>query len=236
MGRSSLKRIAVIPARGGSKRIPHKNIIDFEGKPLLVWTIQAAQESGLFDRIVVSTDDREIAEVAERAGVQVPFLRIEANDDVSPISLATVAAVTQAQTHWGEEYKTVTQLMPTCPLRTSEVIAACHNQFAIAEVNSQISCFKFEWMNAWWAAKLDSRFVPEFLFPDAVKGGNVRSQELPSLYAPCGAVWIGKTCELLRTKTFYSEGHTLFPIPWKAAVDIDSYEDLEFAKAIFRIK
>ena len=68
-----MKTIAVIPARGGSKRIPQKNIMDFMGKPLIAWTVEAAQESGVFDRIVVSTDDKETARIVEKLGVEVPF-------------------------------------------------------------------------------------------------------------------------------------------------------------------
>ena len=78
----SLKRVAIIPARGGSKRIPRKNIRDFCGKPMIGWSIEAARASGCFDRIIVSTDDREIAELAKRFGADVPFLRPpELSDD-----------------------------------------------------------------------------------------------------------------------------------------------------------
>ncbi len=228
-----MKKICVIPARGGSKRIPRKNLRDFEGKPLLVWTIEAAVESALFDRILVSTDDSEIAKAAEKSGIKVPFLRLEATDDLSPISLATVSAVKQAQKYWQEEYDVVTQLMPNCPLRGSAAIVASHNHFAAHESSFQISCFKFEWMNPWWAAKLDAHFKPEFLFPEALKS---RSQDLPTLYCPTGAVWIAKAAELLKSQTFYGEGHTFFPIDWKAAVDIDNYEDLEFARVLFHLR
>ena len=85
-----MKKIAVIPARGGSKRIPKKNIIDFMGKPMMLWTIEAAQKSGLFDRIIVSTDDAEFAAVAKSYGCEVPFLRDTSADDITPVSVATM--------------------------------------------------------------------------------------------------------------------------------------------------
>jgi CMP-N-acetylneuraminic acid synthetase len=232
MGRFTLKTVAIIPARGGSKRIPQKNIIEFEGKPLIVWTIEAARNSQKFDRIVVSTDDPKIAEVAERAQIEVPFLRVEGVDDLSPSSLATITATKQAQEYWKEDYGTVTQLMPNCPLRRSAEIIAAHDRFVSSGTNFQLSCFKFEWMNAWWAAKLDTGFKPQMLFPEAIK---MRSQDLEPLYCPTGAVWIAKTEQLMKSQTFYGEGHTFFPIDWKAAVDIDNYEDLEFAKVLFQL-
>src|SRR4051812_19986287 len=98
------KNIALIPARGGSKRIPHKNIAPFQGKPLIAWTIEAAQQTGLFDRIFVSTDDPKIASVAQEYGVEVPFLRTEAKDDITPVSKATIHALKQIEGHYQETF------------------------------------------------------------------------------------------------------------------------------------
>ncbi len=90
------RRIAIIPARGGSKRIPEKNIIDFAGKPMIAWSIEAALKSNLFDRVIVSTDDIKIADIAKQWGAEVPFLRKECADDYSTVSEATTSALTQA--------------------------------------------------------------------------------------------------------------------------------------------
>lgn len=229
---TEMKTIAIIPARGGSKRIPHKNIMNFMGKPLIAWTIEAAKESSLFDRIVVSTDDVEIAKVAVSVGIEVPFLRQEANDDLTPVSLATIAAIKQAQDYWNEEYDVVIQLMANCPIRGSRDITQSYNHFIESSANFQLSCFKFGWMNPWWAAKLDQSFTPEFIFPDALKK---RSQDLPDLFCPTGAIWIARTKQLLEDKTFYGQGLTFHAIDWKAAVDIDNYEDVEFAEAVFTV-
>lgn len=225
-----MTNIAIIPARGGSKRIPQKNIINFNGKPLIAWTIEAAKVSGVFSRIVVSTDDVEIAETAASLGVDVPFLREDAFDDIAPVSLATIAAVNQSQKHWNESFEITTQLMPNCPLRGADDICKSFDHFLQTTANFQMSCFRYGWMNPWWAAKLDNQSKPEFIFPDALKK---RSQDLPELFCPSGAIWIARTNDLFRAKTFYGEGHTFFPINWKSAVDIDDYEDLEFASAVF---
>ncbi|WP_306534107.1 cytidylyltransferase domain-containing protein [Geobacter sp.] len=224
-----MKTIAVIPARGGSKRIPQKNIMNFMGRPLIAWTIEAAQASGIFDRIVVSTDDTETARIAAGLGVEMPFLRSEASDDLTPVSVATIVAVKQAQEYWNEEYDVVIQLMANCPIRGSRDISTSYKHFVDSSANFQLSCFKFGWMNPWWATKLDENFVPEFIFPEALKK---RSQDLPELYCPTGAIWIARVGHLLNSQTFYGDGHRFFPIDWKSAVDIDNYEDVEFAEVI----
>jgi len=226
-----LKTIAIIPARGGSKRIPHKNIMDFMGKPLIAWTIEAAKEAAIFDRIIVSTDDRIIAEIAEGYGVEVPFLRNGASDDITPVSIATIESVKQAQECWGEEYNVVMQLMATCPLRNRKEIINSFNHFIQAKVNYQLSCFKFNYMNPWWAFKLKKDYRPEYIFK---KFYGKRSQDLPELYCPTGAIWIAKTKDLIRENSFYGNGHIFYPIDWKAAIDIDNFEDAEFAEAVFR--
>lgn len=223
------QRIAIIPARGGSKRIPHKNIIDFCGKPMIAWTIQAVKESGLFDRILVSTDDQKIADVSKTWGADVPFLRVCFADDHTPVSEATASALLQAMNHWEESYASVTQLMANCPLRTANDITQAVTQFEAERRSFQISCFKYGWMNPWWAVKLSLDGHPERLFPESA---NHRSQDLPELFCPTGAIWVAKAEELLETKTFYGQGHVFEVMPWESAVDIDDYDDLRFAEAL----
>ncbi len=227
------KTIAVIPARGGSKRIPKKNTIDFFGKPLIAWTIEAAQKSGIFDRILVSTDDPQAAAIAKGCGLDVPFLREGATDDVTPISVATLVALGQVEKNLNETYETVVQLMANCPLRGSEEIVSSYENFKKSGSDFQVSCFPFGWMNPWWASHLPDGKHPSPLFPDALKQ---RSQDLPPLYCPTGAIWIANTGALKKAGTFYGPGHIFFPMDWKAAVDIDDEDDLEMAKAVFLVE
>jgi CMP-N-acetylneuraminic acid synthetase len=224
------RRIAIIPARGGSKRIPEKNILEFFGKPMIAWTIQAAKDAGVFDRILVSTDDPKIAEVSKEWGAEVPFLRQEFADDYTPVSEASASALQQAIDYWGEDYSHVTQLMANCPMRTGTDIKAALTQFEQHGRSFQISCFKYGWMNPWWAVQLDNSGQPQRLFPETA---GKRSQDLPELYCPTGAIWIANAKALLSTKTFYGPDHVFEPIFWESAVDIDDYEDLSFAKALY---
>ena len=220
--------IAIIPARGGSKRFPGKNIHLFDGLPMIAHSIRAAQESQIFSRILVSTDSEEIAEMAQKYGAEVPFLRQCCADDMTPVSEATLAALLQAEDYFGETYDHVVQLMANCPLKTAQNIRDIFEYHKENDNNFTLSVFKFGWMNPWWALKIDSDGHGEKLFADAF----VRSQDLPDLYCPTGAIWCGKSDALKKDKTFYGEGHKFFAIPWQYAVDIDEKEDFYFAECV----
>ena len=223
------KTIAIICARGGSKRIPKKNILNFFNKPLLAWTIEAAINSKEFDKIVVSTDDLEIADISLKYGAEVPFLRDNFADDQSPVSLVVCDTLEKLKAKYNLEFENVVHLMPNCPIRNSTDIINSIKNFKSLKSEFQLSCFEFGWMNPWWAFKIENN-LPEALFPNALKS---RSQDLETLYCPTGAIWIAKTKKLLIEKTFYGANFKLFPISWKSAIDIDNYEDLEIAKAVF---
>lgn len=221
-------KLCVILARGGSKRIPRKNLVDFNGRPLLAWTVEAAVRSACFDRVLVSTDDPEIAAVGRSFGGDVPFLRESAADDQSPSSAATLVALDQAESHWRCRFSTVSQLMANCPLRSADDIRRATEAFEASGSPSQLSCFRFGWMNPWWAVQLGGDFKPTPVFPDAL---GRRSQDLPPLFCPTGAIWIARTSSLREHRSFYLPGHTFFPMDWIAAIDIDDEEDLRMARS-----
>lgn len=221
-----MRTVAIIPARGGSKRIPQKNIINFCGHPMISWTIAAALDALNAD-VYVSTDDDSIIEVAENYGAQT-IRRLSCNDDHSTVSQATIATLQQLQNQ-KQEYDYVVQLMANCPLRDSNDIKFSFQNFISGGYDFQLSCFKYGWMNPWWAVKLKDKFKPESLSPEALKA---RSQDLPDLFCPTGAIWIARISELLKTDTFYGPDHTMFPIPWQHAVDIDDMDDLKMAEVL----
>lgn len=226
-----MKRIAIIPARGGSQRIPKKNIVDFMGKPLIAWTVESAIESKLFNKIVVSTDSIEIARVSYEYGAEIPFLRKGSSDDRSPVSAATHETLTRILDE-GEVYDQVVQLMPVCPLRDAVDIINHVEFFQMSKTNYLLSCYEMTWANPWWSFKLDGN-KPAEVFPGAIKK---RSQDLETLYSPTGAIWMANVKPFLNTKTFYGPGYQFFPLKWKSAVDIDTYEDLAFAKVLYNLQ
>ena len=226
-------KLAVIPSRGGSRRIPRKNIVDFCGRPMLEWTVIAALESSLFDRVIVSTDDEEIARVALTSGAEVPFLRNRFQDDHTPVSKVTVDLLRQLRSRDGQEFDTVVQLMPNCPLRGSTHIRASYDNFRRLDLRFQLSCCRYGWLNPLWAHRQEDSGSYAPLHPGALKQ---RSQDLPPLYCPTGAVWIARPSALLEDETFYGEGHSFFPLDWQASIDIDEMEDIEFARAVHYLR
>lgn len=200
------------------------------GKPLIAWTIEAAKKTGLFDAIIVSTDDEQIAEVSRTWGAEVPFLREEKADDFSPVSEATIHTLLQLEKA-GYNYTHVVQLFAVCPLRDESDIEASYLHFKNSKSDFLLSCFKYAWMNPWWAVTLDSEKHPDWIFKDTQK----RSQDLPDLFSPTGAIWIANVNKLIESGTFYGPGHIFWEMDWKKAVDIDNFEDLELAKALHNI-
>lgn len=224
--------LAIIPARGGSKRIPGKNIYPFMGMPLVAWTIKAAQNSGLFDHILVSTDSEEVAEVSIKYGAEVPFLRSKHADDHSTASEAAIHALLTFEKYSGKIFDHITLLLPTCPLRDHSVIEAEYDYQMKTNAPSVLSCYEYGFMNPWWAHALDRNGIPTTIFPEGLKR---RSQDNPPLYCPSGAVWMAWRQPLLEANSFYAKGHHFFPIDWKYAVDIDTMDDIDLATVVYQL-
>jgi N-acylneuraminate cytidylyltransferase len=224
------KVIAIIPARGGSKRIPGKNVKHLAGKPIIAYTIAAARESGLFERVVVSTDNQEIAKIALECGAEVPFLRDERlADDVTPVSSATVDALLRLDPD-GDKFGSVAQLMANCPLRNAADVSDSHRQFQTTGTGSQISVVRYGWQNPWWAMRQNERRELEPIFKEQI---NMNSQDLPNLFCPTGAIWWARTGVLRQAKTFHVDQRTGWEIPWQRGIDIDTYEDWAMAEVLF---
>lgn len=224
--------IAVIPARGGSKRIPGKNIRPLVGKPLIAYTISAALESGLFERVIVSTDSPKIAEIARDYKAEVPFLRGEQlADDFTPVSAVTVDALLRLDPA-GDRFDAVAQLMPNCPLRTAGDIHNSYSQFEKTSAESQISVVRYGWQNPWWAMRRNELHELKPIFQEQM---TARSQDLAELFCPTGAIWWARTEILRRVKTFYLENTTGWEIPWQRGIDIDNIADWEMAEVLSRL-
>ena len=224
--------LAVIPARGGSKRIPRKNIRNLGSLPMMAYTLKAALESGVFKRVVVSTDDDDVAKVAKAFGADIPFMRkAELADDQTHASLVSLDALSRLEAQ-GESYNAIAQLMPNCPFRTAEDIKQSYKQFCSTGVEAQVTVTRYGWQNPWWALKMQEGVLKP-LFPEAHKA---RSQDLGELYCPVGAIWWAKAKTLKAHKTFLIEGRAGFELPWQHALDIDDEADWQLAEVLIHLK
>lgn len=223
--------IAIIPARGGSKRIPKKNIRSFMGLPMIAWTIHAAIESGKFKTVLVSTDCEETADIARAHGAECPFLRDIAHDDITPVSEATLHALEQAENHYKNKYDAVAQMMPNCPLRSVGTIQAMVEDFSRRDADYMQSHTRYGWLNPWWANRIDEKtMIATPLFEQEIKA---RSQDLPPLFCPTGAIWMAKAAALKKQRSFYGPGRMIFEMPWMEAMDIDDQDDWDMAEILF---
>ena len=215
--------LAVIPARGGSKGIPRKNIRDVAGRPLIAWTVCAARGSRYVDRLILSSEDPEIIAVAKREGCEAPFVR--------PAALATddspgIAPVLHAlESIPGFDY--VVLLQPTSPLRLAEdidgCIAACH----LREAPSCVSVSEPA-HHPYWTFSLDAAGALKPLFENPPS----RRQDLPLVYAVNGAVYVAEVGALLQSGDFLQPGVVPYVMPPLRALDIDTPADLELAECL----
>ncbi|WP_036097006.1 cytidylyltransferase domain-containing protein [Leptospira weilii] len=218
------KILGLIPARGGSKGIPRKNIIPIAGKPLIVWTIEAALKSKYLASVIVSTDDSEIAEVAKKAGASVPFLR--------PPELATdqssgIDPVLHALDNL-PEFDYVMLLQPTSPLRTSLDIDDCI-EFAIQKkMNSVVSVCESQ-ENPFWMFRLDDSLkMSKLLNVEDIS----RRQDSPKTYSLNGSMYLSQVDYFRERKKFITEDTLAFIMSKESSVDIDDMMDWKLAEIL----
>ena len=196
---------------------------------MIAWTIEAALESNLFSKVLVSTDCEEISKISKEYGAEVPFFRYGNSDDYTKVSDATCDALLQAEDHWDTQFDTVIQLMANCPLRNANTIKNFYKEFINRDTDFMLSCFKFGWMNPWWAFKINQENKHSFVFDDALE---MRSQDLEDLFCPTGSIWVAKARAFKESRNFYGHGQQFCEIDWISAVDIDDSNDLDFARSL----
>lgn len=221
------KIIAVIPARGGSKRLQGKNILDFSGKPLIVWTISAALRSKYIDRVIVSTDDNEIAEISKKSGAEVPFVRPDALATEYASSIDVVIHAIEVIETTNNLFDYVVLLQPTSPLRTSLHIDEAIELLFEKEADSVISVSEAA-NNPLWCGVLPEDLNMTSFLDDKYK--NTRSQDLPKYYVINGAIYICEKNRLVEEKTFFLSNNVYaYPMDKLLSIDIDTREDLDLA-------
>jgi CMP-N,N'-diacetyllegionaminic acid synthase len=229
------KRIlAIIPARGGSKRLPRKNILDLAGKPLIAWSIEAALGSKYIDRVIVSTDDDEIAEISRKYGADVPFIRPKelASDTASTIDVVRHALNFLKEN--GDNFKYVLLLQPTSPLRTVEHINRAVQLLIGKKADGIVSLVKTDHPME-WANTLPSDGSIDGFFSDEIK--SLRSQDFPIRYLLNGAIYISRVEKILEDDFIVPRSNCYGYIMDKfVSVDIDTYYDLKLSEFLIREK
>lgn len=224
-------RLAVIPARGGSKRIPRKNIKEFCGKPMIAWSIEAARASGLFDRILVSTDDPEIVEVARAWGAEVPFLRPAELSHDKAGTAPVIAHATQWSLDQGETPKAVCCLLATAPfIRPVDLIQAWQEfdrggwDYVFTATDFAAPIFR--------SFKIDGEGGIEMFFPEYFSW---RSQDLPDAFHDAGQFYWGRTNAWLQEKRVFDRWSKPIIIPRWRVQDIDTEDDWTRAELLAKL-
>jgi len=219
-------RLLVIPARGGSKRIPRKNIKQFAGRPIIAWAIEAATQSGAFDEIVVSTDDDEVAQVARDWGASVPFMRQSqlANDHTG-----TRAVVTDAIERLSPTEGFTCCLYATAPFVTSADLRTAAELLSTArQVDTIVSVIRVDSSLLRSFAVADGRLVR--LLPEYA---SARSQDLPPVYRDAGQFYLARNARWRDPHTSITHQALPYELPAERTVDIDTPEDWQRAEAAF---
>lgn len=220
------KILALITARGGSKGVPRKNVRDVGGKPLIAWTIEAAKNSPSIDRVVLSSDDAEIIEVARQYGCEVPFVRDGhlACDEATSMDVVLDAIAKLPGYDW------IMLLQPTTPLRQVEDIESVIKTCAEAGASACVSVRQAEEPPHWmYVAEGNGRIRP-LLTDSAIN----RRQDLPPVYLLNGAIYFIKTETLQREKKFIVSDCVAYEMPLERSVDIDTEADLLLADKFLR--
>lgn len=223
-------KVAVIPARGGSKRIPRKNIKEFCGKPMIAYSIEAALQSGCFDKIIVSTDDSEIAQVAKSYGAEVPFIRPK---ELSNDYTGTIPVIRHA-IEWLVEHGVDTNLV-CCLYATAPFVTAEHLQQGLQQLEDNNAAYAFTVTSYAFPIQRAIKLNPELgveMF-DA-NNFNTRSQDLEEAYHDAGQFYWGKTEAWLSEKMIFGPESTAVILPRHRVQDIDTPEDWERAEWLFK--
>lgn len=228
-----MRILGIVPARGGSKGIPRKNLQDVCGRPLIAWSIKSGQQllaTGVLSRCIVSTDDEEIAAVARAHGADVPFLRpAEAATD-SAKAIAYVLHALNTLELSDDPYDAVMILQPTSPRRDHVAIAEAVARLTASDADSLISCYQEDYINelVMYEEDGDGRILPRH--PDHNKG--VRRQEHGPTMVRNGAVYVTRVPYLLATRQLVCDRPVLLRMEKIDSIDVDTPDDLELLRAV----
>lgn len=228
------KVLAIVPARAGSKGLPGKNVRPFRGKPLLQWSVEHGLSSRCVDKIVVSTDSEEFADVARKCGAAVPFLRPEFLASDTATSVDVILHAVDFLEERGEFFDILTLLEPTSPLRAPEDIDnALELLLSESEAESVVSVSRTE---AHHPAFLMQMMGDKFLKPYLSDFKVIRRQEITPLYFLDGTVYVSRIEALRRRRSFYHERTLGYEVPKYKSFEVDDLDDFIICEALHRVK
>lgn len=225
-----MKNVAIITARGGSKRIPHKNIRPFLGKPILEYSIEAALATEYFTEVMVSTDDEEIAEVARHAGAKVPFMRSENNANDFATTADVVLEVINSYERIGQNFEQACCIYPTAPFITANALKTAMMLLEQEQADCVIPVVKFSFPPQRCVVIKDGRLTPKW--PENMK---VRSQDLEPYYHDCGQFYCLNVDSFKEQKAIWMRNVVPFIQDESTVQDIDTLEDWKIAEMKYRI-
>lgn len=221
--------VAIIPARGGSKRIPRKNIKSFNGRPMIAYSILSAKKTGLFDRIIVSTDDEEIGNISKQFGAEVPFVRpTSLSDDLTP-TVPVIAHALKECADMGMAIDYACCIYPCAPLLQSDDIVNAYQMMVDKKTNFVYPVAEYPHPIQRALRKLPSGGM-KFLYPEHEL---TRTQDLEALYHDTGQFYWGTTDAWTKGLRMHTDG-VGFIVPNYRIVDIDSDDDWHKAEILFR--
>jgi N-acylneuraminate cytidylyltransferase len=219
------KILAIITARGGSKRIPRKNIKDFLGKPIIAYSIETALKSGLFDEVMVSTDDQEIAEMAKKYGAEVPFLRSEKNSDDHSTTADVIEEVLSEYEKKSIHFDISCCIYPTAPLISEKTLRDGYDLLVREKFDSVFPVVRFSFPIQRALKMIESRI--EMMWPENI---SKRSQDLEPAYHDSGQFYWLRTDEFLQEKKVYLDNSGAMVLDDLLVQDIDNLEDWKLAE------
>ena len=224
MNKNNKRVLGIISARGGSKRLPGKNLIPLQGKPLIAWTIEAGLTSNCIDRLILSTDNPEISKVALKFGCEVPFVRPQeiATDEASSVDVVK-HALSQIS---GYDYFVL--LQPTSPFRRGSHIDEAFNMMCAAEANSCVSICKSTESPKWMLTINGDGYISRLIKDN----GEIKELNNIEAYIPNGAIYISEINKFLSEESFYSNETFPYVMSLEHSVDIDTNYDLKFAESL----
>ena len=226
-----MKNIAIITARGGSKRIPRKNIKDFMGKPMIAYAIEAALKSEIFDDVMVSTDDIEIAEIAKKYGANIPFMRSDATANDFATTADVLHEVIDEYKKQGEVFESFACIYPCVPFLNAEILKNANEKFEKSEADSLMPVVKYSFPIQ-RAVKVNFEGFLEFREPQYAL---TRSQDLEPMYHDVGMFYFSKTKAFLAQNKLVTTKTVLFEMDESMIQDIDTLDDWKMAEMKYKV-